>query len=403
MRTRTQWFGSKVAARAAVGVGVLPVVLAAGVLPATADQRSPSKPPAYANEDSSYGQAKKHGLRTVAPDDLVIGTAVAGGGHHTEADYPDPFTYDKKYRKLLAAEFSSLSPENQMKWDAIHPEPGVYDFAPADAIVDFAEKHGQVVRGHTLLWHSQLPAWVHAIEDPAELRAVLKDHIQTVVGRYAGRIQQWDVANEIFADEWDQGGVRLRDGSTAATANPFIAKLGPGIIADAFRWAHAADPEAKLFLNDYAVEDWNTKSTAYYDLSKQLLAEGVPLHGFAFQAHLDLQYPFPRTLAANMKRFDDLGLETAITELDVRFTLPANGVPTKEQLEAQADTYEGVLEACLSVEDCNSFTIWGFNDKYSWVPSFSPGQGAATVMFEDYERKPAYYALRETLIEASRD
>jgi len=395
--------GSRAAARCAVGMGVLPVVLAAAVLPATAADTKAGSPPVQAQEDQSYGQAKKDGLRTVAPDDLVIGTAAAGGGHHLTAGYPDPFTYDKKYRKILAAEFSSVSPENQMKWDFIHPERGVYNFAAADAIVDFAEANGQVVRGHTLLWHSQLPAWVTAIQDPEELRAVLKDHIQTVVGRYKGRIQQWDVANEIFADTWDDGGVRLRDGSTRATANPFIQKLGPGIIADAFRWAHEADPEATLFLNDYAVEDVNTKSTAYYELAKQLLAEGVPLGGFAFQAHLDLQYPFPTTLAANMQRFDDLGLETAITELDVRFTLPESGVPTAEQLAEQADTYQGVLEACLSVEDCNSFTIWGFNDKYSWVPSFSPGQGAATVMFEDYERKPAYYALYDTLAAASQD
>ncbi|MGY1671226.1 endo-1,4-beta-xylanase [Geodermatophilus sp. SYSU D00710] len=390
---------SRIVARGALGLGLVPVLLSAAVLPAAAAPAQEA-PPSHANEDQSYGQAKKNGLRTVAPDDLVIGTAAAGGGHHVDAGYPDPFTYDQQYRRLLAAEFSSVSPENQMKWDFIHPEPGVYNWGPADAIVDFAEANGQVVRGHTLLWHSQLPAWVHEIEDPAELRAVLKDHIQTVVGRYAGRIQQWDVANEIFADEWDNGGVRLRDGSTGATANPFIAKLGPGIIADAFRWAHEADPEAKLFLNDYAVEDWNTKSTAYYDLAKQLLAEDVPLHGFAFQAHLDLQYPFPSTLQANMQRFDDLGLETAITELDVRFTLPEDGRPTPELLQEQADTYQGVLEACLAVEDCNSFTIWGFTDKYSWVPSFSPGQGAATVMFEDYERKPAYWALHETLAAA---
>ncbi|SNS08945.1 endo-1,4-beta-xylanase (glycosyl hydrolase family 10) [Geodermatophilus saharensis] len=395
MRART----SRALTRGALGIGLLPVLLSATVLPAAAAP-APEAPPSHANEDQSHGQAKKNGLRTVAPDDLVIGTAAAGGGHHVDAGYPDPFTYDKQYRRLLAAEFSSVSPENQMKWDFIHPEPGVYNWGPADAIVDFAEANGQVVRGHTLLWHSQLPAWVHEIEDPEELRAVLKEHIQTVVGRYAGRIQQWDVANEIFADEWDDGGVRLRDGETGATANPFIEKLGPGIIADAFRWAHEADPEAELFLNDYAVEDWNTKSTAYYDLAEQLLADGVPLDGFAFQAHLDLQYPFPSTLQANMQRFDDLGLETAITELDVRFTLPEGGVPTQEQLEEQADTYQGVLEACLAVEECNSFTIWGFTDKYSWVPSFSPGQGAATVMSEDYERKPAYWALHETLAAA---
>ena len=204
-----------------------------------------------------------------------------------------------------------------------------------------------------------------------------------------------DVADEIFQDNG-----RLRTGPTSAGGDLWLDRLGPGIIADAFRWAHEADPEAKLFLNDYAVEDWNTKSTAYYDLSKELLAQGVPLHGFAFQAHLDLQYPFPRTLQANMQRFDDLGLETAITELDVRFQLPADGVPTAELLQEQADTYRGVLEACLAVEDCNSFTIWGFNDKYSWVPGFFTGFGEATVMWEDYERKPAYYALHETLAAA---
>ncbi|NEK84613.1 endo-1,4-beta-xylanase [Blastococcus saxobsidens] len=398
---RTSRFGSGAVTRCAVGLGVLPVVLAATVLPATAAPKDKAAPPVQAQEDQSYGQAKKNGLRTVAPDDLVIGTAAAGGGHHMNEDYPDPFTYDKKYRKILAAEFSSVSPENQMKWDFIHPEPGVYDFGPADAIVDFAEANGQVVRGHTLLWHSQLPAWVtEGDHTDAELEAILKSHIQTVVGHFKGRIQQWDVANEIFADEWDKGGVRLRDDPELATANIFIQRLGPEIIGKAFHWAHEADPEAELFLNDYAVEDWNTKSTAYHELSQDLLEQGVPLHGFAFQAHLDLQYPFPSTLDENMQRFDDLGLETAITELDVRFTLPASGVPTAEQLAEQADTYQGVLEACLSVEDCNSFTIWGFTDKYSWVPSFSPGQGAATVMFEDYERKPAYWALHETLAAA---
>ncbi|TYP88480.1 endo-1,4-beta-xylanase [Blastococcus xanthinilyticus] len=398
---RSLRFGSGAAARSVVALGVLPVVLAGTVLPATASNDRTVAAPAEAREDRASGPAIRNGLRTVTPDDLVIGTAVAGGGHHLSAGYPDPFTRDPTYRKVLATEFNSVSPENQMKWDFIHPEPGVYNFKPADQIVAFAERHGQEVRGHTLLWHSQLADWVTEGDyTDEELRAILKDHIQTVVGRYAGRIDQWDVANEIFADTWDDGGVRLRDGSTGATANIFIQRLGPGIIADAFRWAHEADPQAKLFLNDYAVEDIGAKSDAYYELAKELLAQNVPLHGFAFQAHLDLQYPFPETLDENMQRFEDLGLETAITELDVRFTLPEDGVPTAEQLAEQADTYQGVLEACLSVDDCNSFTIWGFNDKYSWVPSFSPGQGAATVMFEDYERKPAYWALHETLAEA---
>ncbi|WP_211308067.1 endo-1,4-beta-xylanase [Geodermatophilus normandii] len=375
-------------------MGLLPVLLSAAVLPAAA---APARetPPGQANEDQSYGQAKKNGLRTVAPDDLVIGTAAAGGGHHVTAGYPDPFTHDHQYRRILGAEFSSVSPENQMKWEFINPEPGVYNWGPADAIVDFAEAHGQVVRGHTLLWHSQNPEWLtEGVEsgelDDAELRSILEDHVKTVVGRYAGRIQQWDVANEVFTDEATP---RLRP------ENFWIQRLGPGIIADAFRWAHEADPEAKLFLNDYAVEHVGPKSDAYYALAQDLLAQGVPLHGFAVQAHLSFEYSFPGDLQQNLQRFDDLGLETAITELDVRMPV-AEGGPTAAQLQQQADWYRWALEACLAVEECNSFTIWGFTDKYSWVPYFFTGTGAANVMFEDYERKPAYWALHETLAAA---
>ena len=389
--------GSLVSPRRMVGAGLLPLLVSAAVAPATASAAPKDAPPVQAREDQSHGQAGKNGLRTVVPDDFSIGTAAAGGGHHLSQEYPDPFTYDRKYRKILAAEFNSVSPENQMKWDFIHPEPGVYNFGPADAIVDFAEANGQVVRGHTLLWHSQLPSWVTSGEHTdEELRAILKDHIQTVVGHYKGRIQQWDVANEIFSDPWN-GPIGLRQ------ENPFLARFGESIVADAFRWAHEADPEAKLFLNDYAVEDMGGKSDFYYELSKRLLDQGVPLHGFAFQAHLDLQYPFPATLQENMQRFDDLGLETAVTELDVRFTLPEDGEPTAELLEEQADTYRGVLEACLATDDCNSFTIWGFTDKYSWVPVFFPAEGAATVMWDDFGKKPAYYTLRDTLLAARRN
>jgi endo-1,4-beta-xylanase len=329
-------------------------------------------------------------LRRVAPRDLRIGSAVAGGGHHLEQDYPDPFTYDRRYRRILAREFSSVSPENQMKWEFIHPERDRYNFGPADAIVRFARRHHQVVRGHTLLWHSQNPAWLQQGQfTRAELRAILRNHIFTVVGRYRGQIHQWDVANEIF----NESGQYRQE-------NIWIRELGPGIVADAFRWAHRADPRAQLFLNDYGVEWPGAKVDAYETLARQLLADRVPLHGFAAQAHLSMRYAAPNQLDEVLQRFDDLGLYTAITELDVRMDLPASGVPTAEQLQTQARYYTTVLDACLAVKDCNSFTIWGFTDKYSWVPVFFPTEGAATVMWEDFRRKPAYYALRNTLAEA---
>ncbi|GAA2351013.1 endo-1,4-beta-xylanase [Saccharopolyspora halophila] len=330
-------------------------------------------------------------LRDAAPGGLAIGSAVAGGGHHEDAQYPDPFTSDQPYRDVLSSEFSSLSPENQMKWEYIHPQRDTYDFEAADRIVDFAERNVQEVRGHTLLWHSQNPDWLENGDfTPEQLRDILHEHISTVVGRYAGRIEQWDVANEIFDGN---GQLRTQD-------NIWIRELGPGIIADAFRWAHEADPSAKLFFNDYGVEAINAKSDAYYELTRQLRAEGVPVEGFSAQAHLNLEDGFPADLTRNLQRFADLGLETAITELDVRLTPPESGTPTEEQLAEQADYYARTLQACLRVRTCHSFTVWGLPDKYSWVPSTFPEQGAATIMWDDFTRKPAYHSLLDTLAAA---
>lgn len=360
------------AAVAAVALSV-PLTTVASAAPDTAD---------------GWGHAKKDTLRWSAPKGFYIGTAVAGGGHHENQPYPDPFTSDQPYRKVLAAEFNSVSPENQMKWEYLRPDRDTYNFGMADKIVKFAQQNRQVVRGHTLLWHSQNPAWLEQGSfSKEELRAILREHILTVVGRYKGRIQQWDVANEIFDGE----------GKLRTTENIWIRELGPGIIADAFRWAHQADPKAKLFFNDYGVESVNAKSDAYLALIKELRAQRVPVHGFSAQAHLSTRYGFPGDLQVNLQRFDDLGLETAITELDVRMDLPQGGAPTEAQLAQQADYYQRTLDACLKVDDCNSFTIWGFTDKYSWVPVFFPSEGAATVMFEDYTRKPAYHALQDSL------
>ncbi|MEV5468464.1 endo-1,4-beta-xylanase [Streptomyces griseoincarnatus] len=370
-------------------VALATAALALPLLGGSASAASPAGPKVPPHAHGSHAP-----LRAAAPEGFVIGTAVAGGGHHLEQDYPDPFTYDREYRKVLGREFSSVSPENQMKWDYIHPERDRYDFGQADAIVEFARRNRQVVRGHTLLWHSQNPAWLEEGDfTKAELRGILREHITKVVGRYKGKIQQWDVANEIFDD---QGNLRTQE-------NIWIRELGPEIVADAFRWAHKADPKAKLFFNDFNVESVNAKSDAYYALVKDLLKQRVPVHGFSVQGHLSTRYGFPGDLADNLRRFDALGLETAVTELDVRMDVPEGSLPTPAQEKQQAEYYQRVLEACLDVEGCNSFTIWGFTDKYSWVPVFFEGEGFATVMTEDFDRKPAYYALRDTLKDARHD
>ncbi|MGW8567999.1 endo-1,4-beta-xylanase [Isoptericola sp. NPDC055881] len=336
-------------------------------------------------------------LRSAAPHDLEIGSAVWGQRELLDYDRKHPSTF----QQILGDEFGSVTPENDMKWAEIHPEPGVYDFSGADAVVAFARAHGQEVRGHTLLWHSQNPEWVTEASKSwtcDEARDVLEDHVRTVVGRYAGEIYEWDVINEVMQDDWDAGGVRLR-----TEANPFLkacAQDPVGLIGDVFRWAHEADPEALLFMNDYNAEGINAKTDAYYELAKELLADGAPLQGFGAQSHLSLQYGFDDSMRANFERFADLGLKVAVTEADVRMPLGDDGEPTAEQVALQTDRYDRLLQACLDVAACTSFTVWGFDDGRSWVPGVFP-EGYATIMTEDFAKKPAYQALLSGLTDAT--
>lgn len=340
---------------------------------------------------------KEPTLRSEAPRDLKIGSAVWGERDLLDYDPKNP----TEFQQILAAEFNSITAENDMKWAEIHPEPDVYDFSGADAVVAFAKANNQEVRGHTLLWHSQNPQWVIDAAPTwtcQEARDVLEDHVRTVVGRYAGEIYEWDVANEIFQDDWDAGGVQLRTG-----INPFLAACSEdpvGLLGDLFRWAHEADPEALLFLNDYNAEGINNKTDAYYALVQELLADGVPIHGMGSQGHLSLMYGFDTSIQANFERFAALGLKVAITEADVRMPLGEDGEPTEEQIALQAERYDAMLEACLNVPACTSYTVWGFDDGRSWVPFVFP-EGYATIMTEDFEKKPAYYALLESLTNAT--
>lgn len=371
------------------------LVLAASVTALAAGALAPAATAA----PPDHAKGHQDTLRRQAPRDLEIGTAVWGAR--------DLIGYDKKnptdYQRVLAREFSSLTPENDMKWAEIHPEPGVYDFEGADAIMEFARVNNQEVRGHTLLWHSHNPDWVNqASQDWSceEARAVLEEHVRTVVGRYAGEIYEWDVANEIFQDDWDAGGVRLR-----TEANPFLracAEDPVALIGDTFRWAHEADPQARLFLNDYNAEGINTKTDAYYALAQELLADGVPLHGFGAQGHLSLLYGFDTSIQANFERFAALGLDVAVTEADVRVPIdPAVGGPTAQQVALHAERHDAMLEACLNVPACTSFTVWGFPDSNSWVPSVFPGEAWATIFNDDYSKKPAYHAMLTSLHDAT--
>jgi endo-1,4-beta-xylanase len=257
--------------------------------------------------------------------------------------------------------------------------------------VAFARAHGQLVRGHTLVWHNQLPTWLtdgvaNGTITATQLRGILRQHIFDEVGHFRGKIWQWDVVNEAFND----------DGSLNNTI--WLRQLGPGYIADAFRWAHQADPKALLFYNDFNIEGVNAKSNAVYALVRQLRGQGVPIQGVGVQGHFGVQFGFPADVRQNLDRFAALGMFTAVTEADVRMPLPTDAI----KLQAQAQGYNVMLQACLLSARCLSLTVWGFTDKYSWVPGVFTGQGAATLFTEAFVAKPAYEAMRVDLEVADR-
>ncbi|MEV0092138.1 endo-1,4-beta-xylanase [Streptomyces sp. NPDC050738] len=331
------------------------------------------------------GTADETGKTDQARPTETLGKLAKKSGRYFGAAVDNPELADTAYADLLGREFNATTPGNGMKWYATEPQRGVFDFTAGDEIVDFARANGLKVRGHTLLWHSQLPDWLTSGTWTAdELRSILKNHITNEVKHYKGKVFAWDVANEIMNE----------DGTYRE--NIFYKTIGPGYVADALRWAHAADPKVKLYLNDYNVEAIGPKSDAYYQLIKQLRADRVPIDGFGMQAHLALQYGFPDRMPQNVRRFADLGVDVAITELDIRMILPADAA----KLAEQADWYRQVTEACLAVRRCVGITVWGYSDAHSWIPAVFPGEGAALPWDENLHHKPAYAAIRAALQQA---
>jgi endo-1,4-beta-xylanase len=304
------------------------------------------------------------------------------------------------YAAIAASQFSVVTPGNGMKWQIVEPTQGTYDWSQADELVAFARANGQLVRGHTLLWHNQLPTWLttgvaNGTISNDQLKQLLQQHIQVEVSRYRGRIWQWDVANEFFLDASPSG----------INPNDFwISHLGPDIIPQAFRWAHQADPGALLVYNDYNIageDGTNAKSDAVYAWLKQMLAAGVPIMGVGNQGHLDTQYGFnPQLFQQDLARYASLGLKVAITEADVRTFVnnATDQVPTDHlSVFAQPFEFSAMLKAALAVPEVISFTIWGFTDADSWVPGFFTGEGYATIYDVNQQPKPAYYELRADL------
>ena len=314
----------------------------------------------------------------VAPDSLRALAAKFGlrmGSALIPQDIETP-----SYAAIAGSQFSVVTPGNAMKWETVEPQQGVFDWSQADQLVSFAHAHHQLIRGHTLTWHNQLPSWLttgvaNGTISDAQLKELLHQHILTEAGRYRGQIWQWDVANEFFTDS-NPSGINPKDF--------WVSHLGTGILDDAFRWAHQADPHALLCYNDYNIagEDGsNAKSDAVFAWLKQELAAGVPITCVGDQGHLDTQFGFSGAqMQQDLQGYAGLGLKVAITEADVRTLVndQTNQVPIDHlAVFAQPFEFGQMLKACLAVPQCISFTVWGFTDADSWVPGFFTGEGYA--------------------------
>ncbi|MGB9456547.1 MAG: endo-1,4-beta-xylanase [Bryobacteraceae bacterium] len=339
-------------------------------------------------------------LKAAYRDDFRIGAALS------QAIYTGG---DAAGAALVEAQFNSITPENDLKWEHIHPTPQGFNFEPADRYVEFGEKNHMWIVGHCLVWHNQVPHWVFEDDkgNPVgreELLRRMHDHIFAVVGRYKGRINGWDVVNEALNED---GTLRR---------SPWLRIIGDDYIAKAFEYAHAADPKAELYYNEYSLEN-EAKRKGGVELIRKLLAEGVPVTAVGLQGHYRMDWPSVDNVDATIAAFHALGVKVNITELDVD-VLPrvrrdqnadvsaraeggansnpyVSGLPAAMQ-QALADRYAALFRVFLKHRDAiTRVTFWGVTDRTSWLNNFpAAGRTNYPLLFDREGRpKPAFDAV----------
>lgn len=308
---------------------------------------------------------------------------------------------DAKFLASFVTECGALVPEFELKWSALRPCPESFDFTNADKLLAFAKRHGLIMHGHTLLWHRSLPAWFHETVTRANAERILIDHIETVVGRYAGLIPSWDVVNEpVYPGDGRSDGLRTA---------PWLELLGREYIETAFHVANSTDPRAQLVLNDtrvnYTTRDQEKRRRSLLKLLEWLIGRGVPVHVLGVQAHL----------WADEKRFDvavlqrflqevaDMGLDIYISELDVSDQRLPPAIDVRDS--AVARVYYDYVSAVLAVPAVKRVMTWGLSDRYTWFAESRPRSDGLDVrplpLNANLERKPAWAALAAAFDAAS--
>lgn len=293
------------------------------------------------------------------------------------------------YRAVVAREYNSLTAENVMKMEPIHPAINTYNWVNADALVNFAQQYNKRIHGHTLVWHQSLPNWVtNYTGDSAAWENLLKTHIQTVVSHYQGRLTSWDVVNEAFND----------DGTLRSSI--WLQHLGPDYIARCFRYAHEADPAALLFYNDYGHEYSTAKLNAIAALMNRFKTNGVPVHGVGLQMHMN-RNSSNTGIANAISVMVQTGLKVHISELDISLN-PENNqslILTPALLQLQADKYKFVTRIYKNIPVAQRFgiTTWNVSDADSWIPVTYNRPDWPLPFDSLYQKKPAYQGIIDGL------
>lgn len=301
---------------------------------------------------------------------------------------------------LIVQQFSSVTPENAMKMGPMHPEENRYFWKDADAIVDFAQKNGLKVRGHTLCWHNQTPRWFFTDSTGKQvsrevLLGRLKQHITDVMSRYKGKIYAWDVVNEAVPD----------GGESIYRPSKFYEIIGEDYIEKAFEYAHAVDPQAKLFYNDYNMEN-KAKRDKIFQIIKKLKGKNVPIHGVGLQGHWSIYEPTAQELEASISQFASLGLDVQVTELDLSVYPKEHerrakketddGVLTDDMVKNQAAQYKMIFDTFRKYKGTlTGVTFWNVSDRTSWLDNFPvPGRKDYPLLFDQkYQPKEAFWQV----------
>lgn len=301
-----------------------------------------------------------------------------------------PAVADTQYSNVAFNNFGSLTTENVLKWQFIHPQPNIYDFHEADALVDIATKNKLAVHGHTLVFGEANPQWVQDLPtvtsaDKNHVKEVMIDHISQTVGHYKNKIISWDVVNEPLADYDTETTDGLRQ-------HKWYEAMGQDYIATAFSAARQADPDAKLYINDFGLEEDYDRWDTLLALVAKLKSQGVPIDGVGFQAHVyeSADKIDPNVLREHIRALAKIGLTARISEMDV-YDDDGSAVQAKE--------YADALNVCMSEPNCVSWTTWGVSDKYDlWQDDNNVLQGGHTFLWDEkFSPKESVARIRSTL------